>query len=60
MPLTMATAPGGWTWSSSWAAAIPDSPYVDQADLAAARLLLETGQPDRAHSYLTAVMGHST
>ena len=26
----------------------PRSPYVDQADLAAARLLLETGQTDRA------------
>jgi predicted negative regulator of RcsB-dependent stress response len=37
----------------------PDSPYVDQADLAAARLLLETGQPDRAASYLSVVMGHS-
>ena len=36
-----------------------DSPYVDQADLAAARLLLETGQVDRAASYLTAVMNHS-
>ncbi len=35
------------------------SPYVDQADLAAARLLLETGQPDRAASYLTVVMEHS-
>jgi predicted negative regulator of RcsB-dependent stress response len=33
----------------------PGSPYVDQADLAAARLLLETGQVDRAASYLTAV-----
>ncbi len=38
----------------------PGSPYVDQADLAAARLLLETGQPDRAASYLTVVMEHST
>jgi predicted negative regulator of RcsB-dependent stress response len=37
----------------------PGSPYVDQADLAAARLLLETGQPDRAASYLTVVMEHS-
>jgi predicted negative regulator of RcsB-dependent stress response len=37
----------------------PDSPYVDQADLAAARLLLETGQIDRAASYLSVVMGHS-
>jgi predicted negative regulator of RcsB-dependent stress response len=37
----------------------PDSPYVDQADLAAARLLLETGQAERAISYLQAVMGHS-
>ncbi|HTB67711.1 MAG TPA: tetratricopeptide repeat protein [Steroidobacteraceae bacterium] len=37
----------------------PDSPYVDQADLAAARLLLETGQPDRALSYLQAVINHS-
>jgi predicted negative regulator of RcsB-dependent stress response len=37
----------------------PRSPYVDQADLAAARLLLETGQSDRAASYLTAVIGHS-
>jgi predicted negative regulator of RcsB-dependent stress response len=38
----------------------PGSPYVDQADLAAARLLLETGQPDRAVSYLTVVMEHSS
>jgi predicted negative regulator of RcsB-dependent stress response len=37
----------------------PDSPYVDQADLAAARLLLETGQPERALSYLQAVISHS-
>jgi predicted negative regulator of RcsB-dependent stress response len=37
----------------------PGSPYVDQADLAAARLLLETGQVDRAASYLTVVMQHS-
>jgi predicted negative regulator of RcsB-dependent stress response len=37
----------------------PDSPYVDQADLAAARLLLETGQAERAASYLQAVIGHS-
>jgi predicted negative regulator of RcsB-dependent stress response len=37
----------------------PDSPYVDQADLAAARLLLETGQIDRAASYLSVAMGHS-
>lgn len=37
----------------------PGSPYVDQADLAAARLLLETGQIDRASSYLTAVVDHS-
>jgi predicted negative regulator of RcsB-dependent stress response len=37
----------------------PDSPYVDQADLAAARLLLETGQPERADTYLQAVIGHS-
>ena len=37
----------------------PGSPYVDQADLAAARLLVETGQVDRAASYLTAVMEHS-
>jgi predicted negative regulator of RcsB-dependent stress response len=37
----------------------PGSPYVDQADLAAARLLLETSQPDRAVSYLTVVMEHS-
>jgi predicted negative regulator of RcsB-dependent stress response len=37
----------------------PDSPYVDQADLASARLLLETGQVDRAASYLNAVVGHS-
>ncbi len=35
------------------------SPYVDQADLAAARLLLETGQVDRAAAYLTAVMDHA-
>jgi len=35
------------------------SPYVDQAQLAAARLLLETGQPDRAASYLQVVMEHS-
>ena len=35
------------------------SPYADQADLAAARLLLETGQVDRAASYLTAVVEHS-
>ena len=37
----------------------PGSPYVDQADLAAARLLLETGQVDRAAAYLTAVMDHA-
>jgi predicted negative regulator of RcsB-dependent stress response len=37
----------------------PGSPYVDQADLAAARLLLETGQLDRSASYLTVVMDHS-
>jgi predicted negative regulator of RcsB-dependent stress response len=37
----------------------PRSPYADQADLAAARLLLETGQTDRAASYLTVVMQHS-
>ncbi|HEV2701635.1 MAG TPA: tetratricopeptide repeat protein [Steroidobacteraceae bacterium] len=37
----------------------PDSPYVDQADLAAARLLGENGQVDRAASYLSAVMTHS-
>jgi predicted negative regulator of RcsB-dependent stress response len=37
----------------------PDSPYVDQADLASARLLLETGQVDRASSYLSVVMNHS-
>jgi predicted negative regulator of RcsB-dependent stress response len=37
----------------------PGSPYADQADLAAARLLLETGQLDRAASYLTTVMDHS-
>jgi predicted negative regulator of RcsB-dependent stress response len=37
----------------------PDSPYVDQADLAAARLLLETGQPERAVSYLQTVISHS-
>jgi len=37
----------------------PGSPYVDQADLAAARLLLETGQTDRAASYLKVVMEHS-
>ena len=37
----------------------PGSPYVDQADLAAARLLLGTGQLDRAASYLTVVMEHS-
>jgi predicted negative regulator of RcsB-dependent stress response len=37
----------------------PDSPYVDQADLAAARLLLETGQVDRAATYLSAVLAHS-
>lgn len=37
----------------------PNSPYVDEADLAAARLLLETGQTDRAASYLTAVMNRS-
>jgi predicted negative regulator of RcsB-dependent stress response len=37
----------------------PDSPYVDQADLAAGRLLLETGQPERALSYLQAVINHS-
>jgi predicted negative regulator of RcsB-dependent stress response len=37
----------------------PGSPYVDQANLAAARLLLETGQLDRAASYLTVVMEHS-
>lgn len=41
------------------AQAHPGSPYADQADLAAARLLLETGQVDRAASYLTAVMDHS-
>jgi predicted negative regulator of RcsB-dependent stress response len=41
------------------AQAHPGSPYVDQADLAAARLLLETGQVDRAASYLTAVLDHS-
>jgi predicted negative regulator of RcsB-dependent stress response len=41
------------------AQAHPDSPYVDQADLAAARLLLETAQVDRAASYLTAIMDHS-
>jgi predicted negative regulator of RcsB-dependent stress response len=37
----------------------PGSPYVDQADLAAARLLLETGQPERAVAYLTVVIEHS-
>lgn len=37
----------------------PGSPYADQANLAAARLLLETGQVDRAASYLTVVMEHS-
>jgi predicted negative regulator of RcsB-dependent stress response len=37
----------------------PGSPYTDQADLAAARLLLETNQIDRAASYLTVVMDHS-
>jgi predicted negative regulator of RcsB-dependent stress response len=37
----------------------PGSPYVDQADLAAARLLLETGQVDRAAAYLTTVMNNS-
>lgn len=37
----------------------PGSPYVDQADLAAARLLLETDQPDRAASYLTVVTQRS-
>jgi predicted negative regulator of RcsB-dependent stress response len=37
----------------------PGSPYVDQADLAAARLLLETGQIDRAAAYLTVVVDHS-
>ena len=37
----------------------PGSPYVDQADLAAARLLLETGEAERAASYLTVVMQHS-
>jgi predicted negative regulator of RcsB-dependent stress response len=37
----------------------PGSPYVDQANLVAARLLLETGQVDRAASYLTAVMDQS-
>ncbi|HEX3837586.1 MAG TPA: tetratricopeptide repeat protein [Steroidobacteraceae bacterium] len=37
----------------------PDSPYVDQADLAAARLLVETSQPERAVTYLQAVIGHS-
>jgi len=37
----------------------PGSPYVDQADLAAARLLLETGQTERAASYLTVVAEHS-
>ncbi len=37
----------------------PGSPYVDQADLAAARLLLETGQIDRAAAYLTVVIEHS-
>jgi len=37
----------------------PRSPYVDQADLAAARLLLETGQTDRAASYLSVVISHS-
>ncbi len=35
------------------------SPYVDQANLAAARLLLETNQLDRAVSYLTAAMNNS-
>ncbi len=37
----------------------PGSPYVDQADLAAARLLLETGQTERAASYLSVVVEHS-
>jgi predicted negative regulator of RcsB-dependent stress response len=37
----------------------PGSPYVDQADLAAARLLLETQQPDRAAAYLKVVMEQS-
>jgi predicted negative regulator of RcsB-dependent stress response len=41
------------------AQAHPGSAYVDQADLAAARLLVETGQVDRAASYLSAVMDHS-
>lgn len=37
----------------------PDSPYVDQADLVAARVLLETNQIDRATSYLSVVVSHS-
>jgi predicted negative regulator of RcsB-dependent stress response len=37
----------------------PDSPYLDQADLAAARVLLETGQVDRAATYLNVAMSHS-
>ncbi len=37
----------------------PGSAYADQAELAAARVLLETGQLDRAAAYLTAVMEHS-
>ena len=51
-PLTVATVPGAWTWSSSWAQTHPGSPYVDQADLAAARLLLETG-PGRPRRLLS-------
>ena len=34
----------------------PGSPYADQAQLAAARVMVESGQLDRAAAYLTAVM----
>lgn len=34
-------------------------PYADQAELAAARVLVESGQLDRAVTYLSAVMQHS-
>ena len=37
----------------------PGSAYADQANLAAARLLLENNQVDRAATYLTQVMEHS-
>ena len=37
----------------------PGSPYADQAELAAARVLVEAGQLDRAGAYLAAVVQHS-